>query len=66
MIRIPTLKIFDSFLAMDGNHRLKGLKPSIIIMDYINVTKKQINYCQDLSNIYWQSYIKRNGEGYVF
>lgn len=66
IVRIPALRVYDSYLAMDGNHRLRELKPSIVIIDYIKVTKKTIKYSQDLSNVHWQAYINRDGEGFVY
>ena len=66
ILRIPAIKVFDSFLALDGCHRLTGLSPKVIILDYIEIKKTQYKHFQDLSNIYWQAYINREGLGYVY
>jgi hypothetical protein len=66
IVRIPCFKIYKSFMILDGNHRIRELKPKIVIIDFINITEKNIPYCQDLSNVYWKEYFNRKGKGFVW
>lgn len=53
LIRIPGLKVNGKYIIFDGCHRIKQLKPKIVIIDYIETNKKSHKYFIDLHNPFW-------------
>lgn len=59
LVRLPAIRIKNKYLILDGYHRLKNLKPKLIILDYLRLSQSQYRYIIDLYNEYWMGYIKK-------
>lgn len=53
VVRIPVFKIekTNDYLVVDGMHRITKLKPSIILMDVVNIKDKDKVYINDM--MFW-------------
>jgi len=58
LVRLPAIQIGDKYLILDGCHRLKTLKPKLVILDYLKISQDQYRYIVDLYSEYWIRYIK--------
>lgn len=58
LVRLPALKIEKDFFCFDGYHRMTQLKPRMVILDWIEVSKKSYVYFTDMLNPYWRKRLK--------
>ncbi len=53
LIRIPAVKVGPRFLILDGCHRLNDLRPGLVVLDYVEPTKRQRRAFMDLNVDWW-------------
>ena len=55
IVRVPAILVKppNKYLVLDGMHRLSTLKPSVVLLDVIDIPKKQWCYVSDLFNPFW-------------
>lgn len=53
ILRVPAVCVFGKkdLLILDGMHRMKDLAPEALIVDLIQIDKKQVDYFPDLKNL---------------
>lgn len=55
MIRVPSLRHPKGWLVLDGNHRIKDIRPDTLILDYIILSKKEVDVCcRDFQGKFWR------------
>lgn len=54
LVRLPAVKFKDWYFIPDGTHRLKGLRPGLVVLDYIEPTKRQRRGIADFQADWWQ------------
>ena len=58
LVRLPAVKIGDRFLLLDGVHRMKELKPAMVLLDWVEYAKGDETCWLDLFNSQWRKWAK--------
>lgn len=58
LVRLPALSIGKLFLVLDGCHRLKELRPALVVLDCAVPTKRQARMFSDLQLDWWRKRIR--------
>jgi hypothetical protein len=56
VVQVPALLVNTDILLLDGNHRVRDLRPRVLIIDWIDVGLKR---CRYFSDCYAESHMER-------
>ena len=54
LVRLPAVKVGTRYLVLDGCHRLKVLRPRLVLLDYVILRKGDEELVTDLMNKVWR------------
>lgn len=53
VVRLPAVEYGGKFLILDGTHRVRYMKPSVIFLDTLHLRREYRTYFTDLLNPEW-------------